>query len=137
MEKYFLNHDYNTDHNICCTKKWSFPLKISSVKVTESAENWINLVNKSLMENLIFYAVIYYKQYNRTVTSLKDDVFGDSLWNFYCNIFLFTLFPFWKNQFNGVIIIVVTRLKPLRWTVPEFKGPILCPIRCLGFVVLS
>ena len=68
-------------------KKSSFPLKISSVKVTESAENWINLLNKSLMENLIFYAVIYYKQYNRRVTSLKDDVVRDSLRNFYCNHF--------------------------------------------------
>ena len=38
-------------------KKWSFPLKISSVNVTNSAENcgfWSHLLKKPLMENSIF-----------------------------------------------------------------------------------
>ena len=41
-------------------KKWSFPLRISSVNVTKSARKlWIfsNLLKKSLMENFIFCAV--------------------------------------------------------------------------------
>ena len=50
-------------------KKWSFPLRISSVNVTKSAETadlvtftklriWSHLLKKSLIENFIFCAVI-------------------------------------------------------------------------------
>ena len=41
-------------------KKWSFPLKISSVNVTKSASFlriWSHLLKKSLMENFIFCLV--------------------------------------------------------------------------------
>ena len=52
-----------------CTKKWSFPLRISSVYVTKSVGNcgpnpqeteriWLHLLKKSLIENFIFCAVI-------------------------------------------------------------------------------
>ena len=42
-----------------CTKKWSFPFRISSVNVTKCAGNriWSHLLKNSLMENLIFCAV--------------------------------------------------------------------------------
>ena len=39
--------------NITLHKKWSFPLKISSVNVTS------RLLKKSLMENFIFCAVLW------------------------------------------------------------------------------
>ena len=42
-----------------CTKKWSFPLRISSLNVTFSfLRIWAHLLKKSLMENFIFCAVV-------------------------------------------------------------------------------
>ena len=41
-------------------KRWSFPLRISSVNVTKSALRiWSHLLKKSLMENFIFCAVVF------------------------------------------------------------------------------
>ena len=43
-----------------CTKKWSFPLGISSVNASKSAvflRIWSHLLRKSLIENFIFCAV--------------------------------------------------------------------------------
>ena len=39
-------------------KKWSFPLRISSVNVTKFLRIWSNLLKKSLRENFIFCAVL-------------------------------------------------------------------------------
>ena len=48
-------------------KKWSFPLRISSVNVTKSAgflRIWSHLLKKSLIENNIFCAVCYKRIYH-------------------------------------------------------------------------
>ena len=49
---------FNSYH---CTKKWSFPLRNSSVHVTKSAGNcgFGHLLKKALMEHFIFCAVYY------------------------------------------------------------------------------
>ena len=61
-------------------KKWSFPLRISSVNVIKSAGNGRNLkshlLKKSLMENVIFcavwqsFSVILLTSHSQTVTGL-------------------------------------------------------------------
>ena len=45
--------------NTHCTKKWSFPLRISSVidQIRGKLRNWSHLLKKSLMENFIFCAM--------------------------------------------------------------------------------
>ena len=49
-------------YSICCTaKKWSFPLRISSVNMTKFCSFlriWSHLLKKFLMENFIFCAVL-------------------------------------------------------------------------------
>ena len=52
MRKILANLVLGSRNELHYTKKWSFPLRTSSVNATKSA-----VLKKSLMENFIFYAV--------------------------------------------------------------------------------
>ena len=59
------------------TKKWSFPLRVSSVNVTKSAGNWRNLLTKFLMESFIFCLLLAWM-----ACSEKNQAFSAKLYIF-------------------------------------------------------
>ena len=70
-------------------KKWSFPLRISSVDVTKSAGNWRNLL-KFLMENFIFCAV-------KAILTDSGEINSINLW--------FNYFWNWSQKYKVVLRI--------------------------------
>ena len=88
-------------------KKWSFPLRISSVNVTKSAGNWSHLLKKPLMENFIFCAVQTFQ--NNCIFLIKKD------WHFYDQILLLQTvailekrWPF--SSFFAALILLFTKI---------------------------
>ena len=70
-----MDHFY-CQENPSLHKKWSFPLRFSSVNVTKSAGNWRKyLLKKTLTENFIFWTVLYLKCNQNSYSFLTLSIF--------------------------------------------------------------
>ena len=106
-------------------KKWSFPLRISSVSVTK-------LVKKSLLENFIFCAVLSEDQISQTMTNfhevfkfwvtsdepLKKKSEDQLAYNWFI-LLMFSTFLAWLTLFGcvpAVLILNINFLTDCNWT---------------------
>ena len=105
-----------------CKKKWSFPLKISSVNVTK----WSHLLKKPLMENFIFCAVCLtpFASKNNSSSS-SSELFHTRqfklLWKNTCGLLIPLAF---SSVAIGHLIIFAAfaPVKILKWVVLTFKS---------------
>ena len=102
---------FMTSSCVLLHKKWSYPLRISSVNVTKSAslQIWSHLLKKSLMENFIFCAVSF----------RRNVVLSNGRWNLQqCLTLCFLFHPnslSW-NTFTWLFCVIYTGKSIINWT---------------------